>query len=362
MLSIERVMSSQDRRAAEPDDSISGGAVLLRPECSDAPRNKELFPPGLDSRDDTSVAPYEFILTHLHNRLAGGLYSPETRVEHIFVASAEYCKQHKDPRHEFLIIQIKDTQDPLLVNYLVLDRTASASNRSRRHFLAAFSPSLEPSQAKDRIRVSYNGHLDTLVKYCDLENYDTLALLKFPDKTVPLWRLVAIAQLASSLHSEYRLLKTQCYWFAGLVWDSMRNFFPDATHTSKSVERHRGRYLGGLFRQQTGPNELSSFLCRAKSNLNDLESKLSKSQKEQERIKKEQEERARRLRELEERDRRLSELEEQSKSHLPDDNETDSNSSETDSSSESHREQHEPFEGLLDTLMGWARSGLYNRF
>ncbi|KAG9121613.1 hypothetical protein FRC07_002366, partial [Ceratobasidium sp. 392] len=97
------------------------------PGLQTLPRNRHIFPAGLGARGEVGD-PYEFTLPQLLDLMTRN-YSPETHVEHIFVTSAEYCKQQEDPQHEFIILKVEDAGDSRLVNYLLLDRTSDTPNQ-----------------------------------------------------------------------------------------------------------------------------------------------------------------------------------------------------------------------------------------
>ncbi|KAG9077878.1 hypothetical protein FRC06_008653, partial [Ceratobasidium sp. 370] len=159
------------------------------PILCDLPRDRNIFPGGFGKSDQSEVPPNDFSLPQLQDILVGqGV--PRQHVEHIFVKSAQYCKQKNDPKHEFIILTVETTEDHRFRNFLVLDRTSSIPvDQVAKHLAGAISPCIKPVLAKDRLRVSFDGELKSLIGHCKLSNYDVLEKLQFGKMDFLLYQL-----------------------------------------------------------------------------------------------------------------------------------------------------------------------------
>ncbi|KAF8593714.1 hypothetical protein BDV93DRAFT_566220 [Ceratobasidium sp. AG-I] len=221
-------------------------AESIDPEAYTQPRNLDIFPKPLGSIVQSKLAaeqPIQYTLTQL-KFMFQRTYRDEDHIENILVSSARYCKQVDDPKHEFLLLEVRDEKIPRISNYLVLDRTIqTASSRT----YAAISTSVSGSPAHDRLRVSCYGDKELLVKQCNLGPYEELERLEFLSTPLLLCELVILAVETSSSRYHYNLMSAQCFWFAGCVWESMRMLVPCANHIQVTAHSSRGKY-GNVFR------------------------------------------------------------------------------------------------------------------
>ncbi|KAF8596189.1 kinase-like protein [Ceratobasidium sp. AG-I] len=209
---------------------------------SSGARLKEIFPGGFDKHpgqsnkskshpDSYHIAPRELYLSLVEHD------DPETPVESIIVKSAWYGKQTKGAQHEFIIVQVEDIDISGLINYLALGRNIDPREHSWRGFL----PFLPTVGAKDAFRISLDGDLKKLLKECGFEHHRLLEQLSFPPN-IPLhfYKLVALADVASKLFPDYRLVDSSSHLFAGVIWNSIRLAHPSIVGSDNLAEV-RGR-------------------------------------------------------------------------------------------------------------------------
>ncbi|KAG8743145.1 hypothetical protein FRC10_000362 [Ceratobasidium sp. 414] len=263
------LMPNCDDPASNPHD----------PRLLDVPRNRHIFPPGFGNQDQSKNDPIEFTLPHLEDILIQQ-HTPDDHVEHIYVKSAEYCKEREKPQHEFILVTVETREDPRFRNYLILDRTSSLpADKIAQHLVQTMSPSLS-AQARDRLRISYDGTLKPLLEHCSLSKYRVLETFDFQKMSFLLYELVALSRAASERHRTYNTLSNQCYWYASLIWDCTRNLLPAAslTHTLHTEKNVRGKF-GKVFHQRIDPKELSTISDGVGQELNLLRRKFADVQK-----------------------------------------------------------------------------------
>ncbi|KAG9121152.1 hypothetical protein FRC07_003020 [Ceratobasidium sp. 392] len=266
--------------------SVGQELIALRQEfvgrqrLLDVPRNRHIFPPGFGISSRPISDPIEFTLPHLEDILIQQ-HTPDDHVEHIYVKSAQYCKERDKPQHEFILVTVETAEDPRLRNYLILDRTSSLpADKVAQHFVQAISPCSSSAQAKDRLRISYDGTLKPLLDHCSLSKYRVLETLEFKRMSFLLYELVALSRAASDRHRAYNTLSNQCYWYASLIWDCTRRLFPAATltHTLHTEKNIRGKF-GKVFHQRIDPKELSTISDGVGQELNLLKRRFVDAQK-----------------------------------------------------------------------------------
>ncbi|KAG8703781.1 hypothetical protein FRC08_002635 [Ceratobasidium sp. 394] len=264
------LMPDPDDPAGNPHD----------PQLCDVSRNRHIFPAGFGAQNLSKGDPIEFTLPHLEDILIQQ-HTPDDHVEHIYVKSAEYCKEREKPQHEFILITVETREDPRFRNYIVLDRTSSLpADKIAQHFVQTISPSLSSAQARDRLRISYDGTLKPLLEHCSVSKYRILETLEFQKMSFLLYELVALSRAASDRHRTYNTLSNQCYWYASLIWDCTRQLLPAATlkHTLHTEKNLRGKF-GKVFQQRIDPMELSTISDGVGQELNLLRRKFADAEK-----------------------------------------------------------------------------------
>ncbi|KAG8794514.1 hypothetical protein FRC12_023921 [Ceratobasidium sp. 428] len=264
---ISRTPSTTQRglKQSSGDSLSSSQNPLLR----DAPRNRHIFPGGFGNPEQAKNPPVEFTLPQLEDILIKQ-HSPNDHVEHIYMKSAQYCKEYDKPQREFILITVETAEDPRFSNFLVLDRTSSASDRTdQAGIVSMVSSSVSPSKPRDRIRISYDGSLKPLINYCGFSKYTVLETLEFQSASFRLYEMVALARAASESHRGYSTISNSCQWYTSLVWDCTRQLVPTATHTQNNERSFRGRF-NNLFRQRIDFMELSTVSGSVGAELNAL--------------------------------------------------------------------------------------------
>ncbi|KAG8794513.1 hypothetical protein FRC12_023920 [Ceratobasidium sp. 428] len=221
------------------------------PRLANVSRNRHIFPAGFGTPDlPNNGLATEFTLPQIEGMLIRQ-HSLEDHVEHIYVKSAEYCKGHDGPQHEFILVTVETNEDPRFRNYIILDRTYSLP----AHQLVintALSSSATP--AKDRLRISYDGTLKPLLEHCSVSKYRVLETLEFQKMSFLLYELIVLSRAASDdrYRTHYALI-SQSYWYASLIWDCMRQLLPATSlvHTIHTKKNVRGKF-GKVFHPRTG--------------------------------------------------------------------------------------------------------------
>ncbi|KAG8794257.1 hypothetical protein FRC12_025170 [Ceratobasidium sp. 428] len=275
------------------------------PRLASVSRNRHIFPAGFGTSNSSNDDPIEFTLPHLEDILIQQ-HTPEDHVEHIYVKSAEYCKEHEKPQHEFILVTVETNEDPRFRNYIILDRTSSLpADKIAQHFAQTISPCSSSAQAKDRLRISYDGTLKPLLEHCSVSKYRVLETLEFQKMSFLLYELVALSRAASDRHRKYNTLSNQCYWYASLVWDCTRQLLPATAlvHTMHTKKNVRGKF-GKVFYQRIDSKELSTISEGVGQELTILRRKFADAQKnrtnQETRLMEEQEKNAQLKRELDE--------------------------------------------------------------
>ncbi|KAG8714153.1 hypothetical protein FRC11_009587 [Ceratobasidium sp. 423] len=210
-----------------------------------------VFPPRSDKKISSQISSqvpigrghYSFVPEQLYNEFTLK-YDPDERIESVLVKSAWYGKQKKRARHEFILIVVEDTGIGL-TNYIVLDRNNSGNppiaGKGSSLGNVGYSQSCQGA-ALDAFRVSYNGEEKQLLQECQLLPCQYVEKIEFSD-TEPLflYQLVTLVYVISKTSYNYAVMGENCYWFAGLIWESLRNLRPGAQHIDYRP-KIRGRF------------------------------------------------------------------------------------------------------------------------
>lgn len=205
-----------------------------------------IFPPGLDGNSQGIKQPYAFTPRFLYNMLAG------RHAEQTVVASAWYGKQTKSAMHEFIVIQVEDLAIPGLKNYIAIDRNQGAPTAT------IVSSTSSAANAFDAFRVSYDGDLNQFLRVCQLAPYMKLEQILFQrNDPLPLFKLASLALCISDQYTRYNPMDTNCYWFAGLIWECMLRLCPTASH-ELVISSKRGKF--GFVRSIPNPIQVRRVL------------------------------------------------------------------------------------------------------
>ncbi|CAE6420176.1 unnamed protein product [Rhizoctonia solani] len=193
-------------------------------------RHGDFFPPGI-GRDVLLTNQPEFTfypVTALYDKL---LDPDRLRyTDKMLVTSAAYYKSRKTPGHELLLFIIADQANEPLNNYILLDRTPRPSTIDPS-VVSKSKPRIAQllgGPARDQFCISYNGDGDSLLREFGGSSLDELEILMFPAETFYLYELIILAYVTSSDRPNYHLLRSQCYWFANTMWETMKNLVPVA--------------------------------------------------------------------------------------------------------------------------------------
>ncbi|KAF8594134.1 hypothetical protein BDV93DRAFT_180551 [Ceratobasidium sp. AG-I] len=239
----------------------------IDPEIYDRPRNFDIFPETLAPHkqdDQRTEPPRQYTLTQLRSTLQRAHRGGDD-VDNIYVSTAWYCKQTKEAEHEFLLFKVSDCNIPKISNFLVLDRTAQTLTPSTS---TAISTSISSNvSSHDRLRVSCYGDRESLVEQCGLGPYEVLERLEFPVPTscnpLRLYELGILALTTSQYRRVYNIISSQCFWFAGCIWEGMRALSPEAICVEVAKKNTRGKF-GSFFRQNLDVIEISDITYRAR--------------------------------------------------------------------------------------------------
>lgn len=144
------------------------------------------------------------------------------------VKSAFYCKQKHNPRHEFILLQVADT-DEHWSNFLLLDRIDPQDNPSQLAVTPLDSRSSNPGVADDRLIVSYYGDKESLLEGCGLTSHKVVEELDFTKSASFL--LYEILFMASSTSSKCRTIAGshgEGHRFSHAMWACMLSLAPKA--------------------------------------------------------------------------------------------------------------------------------------
>lgn len=234
---------------------------------------RDVFPPGLQSSSASGScgsAPGIFSPADFYDTLTRG-YGNHGHVEQTVVKSAWYYKQVKSARHEFIVLQVEDLAVPGLRNYLVIDRNrGDAASRPSGGILKLIM-SLG-TDAQDAFRVSYDGNLAQLFHDCQLGSHKELERIDFKsEEPLLLHQLATLVREVSNRSLKYHPVDANCYWFAGLVWEGMREMRPGAILTDFAAKR-RGKI--GFIRFITNRLQVKDVVRVVQKDITAFESKL----------------------------------------------------------------------------------------
>lgn len=198
-------------------------------------------------------------------------YNPDHRVEFIIVKSAWYGKRTLAAEHEFILIQVEDTVKGL-TNYLVLERDPGDTSRVPSGIIAHARAAFQGTAANDTFKVSYDGNKQELLAACRLESCIYLEKLEFhSEEPLLLYKLVTLAVMVTQRYPYYHIVFSNCYFFAGLIWECMRKMCPRADHEYIMADK-RGKYHAVPFASIN--SKVSGVYSAALNKLRGVESKL----------------------------------------------------------------------------------------
>ncbi|KAG8726463.1 hypothetical protein FRC11_000085, partial [Ceratobasidium sp. 423] len=240
-----RLPASQATRGGiRSSQSFSQLRLLNTPEtpARGRRRHEDFFPPGI-GRDVALTNQPEFTnypVAVLYDKL---LDRDRLRyTDNMLVTSASYYKSRRNPGHELLLFTIADRADEPLNNYMLLDRTPRSPPKETFVVPSGSMPRVSQllgGPANDQFCISYRGDRTSLLEQFGGPLLDELGVLVFPIKAFYLYELIILAYVTSSDRPDYHLFKSQCYWFACTIWETMKGLIPEAgvkSHTSTRTQ------------------------------------------------------------------------------------------------------------------------------
>ncbi|KAJ1307704.1 hypothetical protein OPQ81_001793 [Rhizoctonia solani] len=220
-------------------------------------------------------------------------------IGHIYVSSAKYCKKQKGAQHEFLVFMVKDKTCDYRHNDLIIDRVVSTTRTDNRDsppanledltendrralrgepttsngaFLSTLTNSQEPvargmislnggssisnsfisAPALDLCRVSAHGGFREMAERLTLTPYSCIAELTFRDDSFTLEKLLNLAATLSNHEPHYDLFKTQCYWYALMLWELVQRVTGTTATPFNTMRPGSNRLVPWLLAQTQG--------------------------------------------------------------------------------------------------------------
>ena len=165
-------------------------------------------------------------------------------IESCLLLEVQHCKCEKEKQHEFLIVKIRHPTNHTAV--LCTDRSPKPMERrsdisgEKLDGVSLISSAQVP--ANDRVMLSRNGEDVKLTKI--FQPFQRLQSMSFPGSTGPTVTQFAVLVSVVSAHTpNYDLYESQCYWFAGVTWDALRDLFGGHVQAA-STNLRRSSYLG----------------------------------------------------------------------------------------------------------------------
>ncbi|KAG8729848.1 hypothetical protein FRC11_007893 [Ceratobasidium sp. 423] len=221
-------------------------------------------------------------------------------IGHIYVSSAKYCKKQRGAQHEFLVFTVKDNTCDLRHNDLIIDRVVSPARTDNRdsppanvedltendrralrgeaapsngvllestlassdepiargisssHGSSPSSNSLTGAPALDMCRVSANGGFRDMAERLTLTPYTCIAELTFRNDSFTLEKLLNLAATLSNHEPHYDLFKTQCYWYALMLWELVQRVTGTTASPFTTMRPGSNRLVPWLLAQTQG--------------------------------------------------------------------------------------------------------------
>ncbi|KDQ60421.1 hypothetical protein JAAARDRAFT_32826 [Jaapia argillacea MUCL 33604] len=175
-----------------------------------------------------------------------------TEFEQCLIVSADYCKATEGKGHEYLSFRVQHAKAETFF-YVVADRRwipaagadsptspptptplrRSSSSASSTNLVRLSSPSIHTTPAHDTIHSSVSPPPEA-----EIVDY-----IQFSDPSAPL-SLLSLAFILDAAHradDRYNIYKSNCYWYAKVVWDSLTRVFRATTSTPIPPTKSQGK-------------------------------------------------------------------------------------------------------------------------
>ncbi|KAH7338436.1 hypothetical protein B0J17DRAFT_423531 [Rhizoctonia solani] len=185
----------------------------------------------------------------------------------IHVVEAQFYKQKKSPRHEFLVFLVRDKTDHTLHNYVALDRNVTITGSGGSFKL--MSASSETTSANDNFRISNNRDPEALQQSCVQLGHTCQLIEKitFEGYNFSLGQLAVLASTTTRLHPHYTLDNYNCFWFASTVWDGILQLSHGLLRLQVLHPNKRGKIKNYTFEHRP---QVGHVIERYKINLQDF--------------------------------------------------------------------------------------------
>ncbi|KAF8753544.1 hypothetical protein RHS01_07098 [Rhizoctonia solani] len=155
-------------------------------------------------------------------------------IGHIYVSSAKYCEPVAS-NSAMLGSALTSSHEPVARGMLSSDGASSISN------------SLIGVPALDMCRVSAHGGFKEMAARLALTPYSCIAELVFTDDSFTIEKLLNLAVTLSNYEPRYDLFKTQCYWYALMLWELVQR-------VSDKVATHSPPFVQGPIARSVAPS------------------------------------------------------------------------------------------------------------
>lgn len=187
-----------------------------------------IFPAGLSQPMEQSDEAFQ---RYSPEQLTKMLLSDDNSVmqlEGIWVEFAIFYKERFNPKHELLLFKVRDSNNPRISNFILLDRTIDkpSTQIARRRVVSSFPRqqtvvNLFCGRARDRFYISNNGSFTAIANAWG-KSHTLLESMRFLNPTsFKLVHLLTLASLTSSRCLAYHIRDGNCYWYAGTIWECM---------------------------------------------------------------------------------------------------------------------------------------------
>ncbi|CAE6462170.1 unnamed protein product [Rhizoctonia solani] len=221
-------------------------------------------------------------------------------IGHIYISSVKYCKKEKGAQHEFLVFTVKDNTCNYRQNDIIIDRVVSPGRTDNRdtppanvddltendrralrgesivsnsvvlesNLTSSYEPVARGMVSSDRgssisnsfigvpaldmCRVSAHGGFKGMTARLVLTPYKSINELTFTDDSFTLEKLLNLAATLSNHEPGYDLFKTQCYWYALMLWELVQRVSGKAASPFTTVRPGSNRHVPWLLAQTQG--------------------------------------------------------------------------------------------------------------
>ncbi|KDQ60419.1 hypothetical protein JAAARDRAFT_32822 [Jaapia argillacea MUCL 33604] len=208
------------------------------------------FPPSLPPQEGVRVEHWLRVLQAMGS----------ADLERCIVTSADYCKATGGKGHEYVCFQVQDRDTHAIFSIMAdrrwipgADSTTTPPNPPRIICQRSANPL---ASASDLSVVSSSSSLHTALAYDTIRSTSSpppkeeivdRILFSNPKTPLSLLSLVYVLDAAHRAEDTYHIYKSNCYWYAHVVWDTLIKVFgatPSSPVSPTEAGRKRGTYCG----------------------------------------------------------------------------------------------------------------------